>query len=306
VSRRYGRKAPYSPDVRPRLQLGAALHPEQVQVPNVVDELSAVSDWPMFLNDSIGDCTCAAAGHMLEAWAAYGRGAAVKVSDADVLKAYEAVSGYIPGRPDTDQGAVMQDVLDYWRKTGIGGHKILAFAEVDIKNAAEIETALYLFGHIYVGLNVPKSAEDQFGAGAPWDVVANDGGILGGHAVDLGYWNADMPGKTRLAVVTWGARQEMTAAFWSEYVEEAWVVADADWISATGGSPPGLDVPALNAQFTALTGQPGPFPIAPSPVPADADRTFAAVLRPWAFEQHCCDNAKAAKAAQTWLKAKGL
>jgi hypothetical protein len=231
-----------------------------------------------------------------------------------VLKAYEAVSGYTPGRPDTDQGAVMQDVLDYWRKTGIGGHRILAFAEVDVHNAAEIEMALYLFGHVYVGLNVPQSAEDQFGNGVPWDVVADDGGIRGGHAVDLGYWNANMPGKTKLAVVTWGARQEMTAAFWSKYVEEAWVVADADWIGAAGSSPAGLDVATLNAQFTALTDQPGPFPVVPGPVPtppapspADpADVAFAAVLRRWVHRPHLLGNAAMARAARTWLAAKKL
>jgi hypothetical protein len=298
---KYGRKPAHDPATHPRLRLGPALRWDTMPViPATIDELSAVPDWPMYLNDQIGDCTIAAAGHMLEAWARYGHGQAVKVTDADVLKAYEAVSGYVPGNPSTDQGAVMQDVLDYWRKTGIGGHRILAFAEVDVHNPSQVAAALYLFGHVYVGLSVPASAEDQFNAGQPWDVVSDDGGILGGHAVDLG--------ARPLEVVTWGSRQAMTEAFWDRYVEEAWVVADQDWITATGGSPPGLDVAALNAQYTALTGKPGPFPPTPTPVPGDPDHAFAAVLRAdgWLTHHHVGHNAAVAHAASHWLAQKGL
>jgi hypothetical protein len=307
---KYGRKPPYDPAVRPRVKLGPALRFDTLPaIPLVVDEVSAVPDWPMYLNDQLGDCTIAAAGHMLEAWTQYGRGAAAKVTDAEVLKAYEAVSGYVSGRPDTDQGAVMQDVLDYWRKTGIGGHRILAFAEVDVHDLGEVTAALYLFGHVYVGLSVPQSAEDQFAAGQPWDVVSHDGGILGGHAVDLGLRDATAQA-IRYEVITWATRQVMTSAFWARYVEEAWVVADEDWITAAGSSPPGLHVNALNAQFTALTGKPGPFPAAPpTPVPpADADHAFADVLRAdgWLTHHHVGHNATVAHAAKLWIAAKGL
>lgn len=308
---KYGRRPAHSPAVRPRVRLGPALRPAELPVvPNaVVDELSAVGEWPMYLNDEIGDCTVAAAGHMIEAWTAYGRGTAVKISDGDVLEAYRAVSGYVPGDPSTDTGAVMQDVLDFWRKTGIGGHRILAFAEVDIRRAAQVEAALYLFGHVYLGLVVPASAEDQFAAGQPWDLVRNDGGILGGHAVNLGGWDASMPGHVRLEVVTWGRRQQMTSAFWRQYVQEAWVVADQEWVNATGGSPPGLDAAALNAQYTALTGQPGPFPTNPVPPgPADPDQVLAAVARPWVNRHHTtiAGNRRMAAALKAWLTAKSL
>lgn len=43
----------------------------------------------------------------------------------------------------------------------------------------------------------------------------------------------------------------------------------------------------------------------PQPVP-DADYTFATALRPWAYRSHIGGNARAAKAARTWLKAKEL
>lgn len=303
TTRKYGRRPAYTPAERPRLRLGPALVRDHVVVPSVVDELSKVDEWPMYLNDRIGDCTVAAAGHMIEVWSAYGQGVTVKVSDQDVLTGYSAVSGYNPRTGANDDGCVMQDVLDYWRKTGIGGHRILAFAEVDVANPAEISAALYLFGHVYVGLDVPYSAENQFAAGQPWDTVANDGGIAGGHAVDLGF-NSD--GEGLYKVVTWGAAQQMTNRFWHQYVREAWVVADADWVSRTGGSPPGLDVANLNAQFTALTGQPGPFTApTPSPTPGDADRALAAALRRnnWVTHPHIAGNHRVAVAGKAWLAA---
>lgn len=263
---------------------------QQVQIPDVIDELSEVADWPVYLNDQIGDCTVAAAGHMIEAWTRYGRGTTVEITDIDVVLAYRAVSGYDPARPETDRGAVMQDVLDYWRRVGIGGHKILAFAQVNHHDPAEVATALYLFGHVYVGLKVPRSAEDQFRAGQPWDVVPDDGGIVGGHAVDLG--------ARPYRVVTWGRLQEVTGAFWDRYVEEAWVVADEDWINVNGSCPAGLDTTELNRQFTALTEQPGPF------ATGDPDAALAAVAAPWVAEHHIGDNRRMATALLAWLTAR--
>jgi len=308
MAHNYGRLPAYTPEQRPRLRLGPALRLDQLTLPTVVDEISRVPSWPMYLNDQIGDCTCAAAGHMIEAWTQYGQGAAVRVSDNDVLRAYQAVSGYVPGRPDTDQGAVMQDVLDYWHRVGIGGHRILAFAELDVHNPAELKAALHLFGHVYVGLNVPASAETQFDAGQPWDVVAHDGGILGGHAVNIGLM--DLSG---YEPITWAKRQRMTQAFVDRYGEEAWVAVSLEWISATGGSPPGLDTAQLNAQYTALTGRPAPFPANPTPTPtpspaAPADVALAAVAKPWVRTHHTsiAGNAKMAGALKTWMKEKGL
>lgn len=308
---KYGRLPAHDPATHPRIRLGSAIDVAAVQPPAAVDYLSSVTDWPMYLNDSLGDCTIAAAGHMIEAWTRLGRGTTAEVTNADVLTAYEAVSGYQPGHPDTDQGAVMQDVLNYWRKVGIGGHKILAFADLDIHNAAEARAAIYLFGHIYIGLRVPASAEQQFNAGQPWDVVSDDGGILGGHAVDVGGYQ---DGRRRL--VTWARTQDMTQPFWDTYVEEAWVVVSQEWINATGGSPPGLDAADLNAQYAALTGQPGPLPVTPPPPtppappapPADPDVALAAVAHPWVLEHHTAvgGNNHMASALKAWLAAKGL
>jgi hypothetical protein len=291
-----GRLAPHPETDRPRLKLGqfltAAAYPA---APDTVDYISQVDSWPMYGNDRLGDCTCAAAGHMIEAWTRYGQGTTIKVTDQDVLTTYEKVGGYDPRDPDSDQGAVMQDVLDYWRKTGIAGHKILAFAEVDVRSAGELAAAMYLFGHVYLGINCPDSAMNQFDAGKPWDVVRG-AQVEGGHAIDWGFRSKGRNHK----VITWGQPQEMTAAFFAKYVEEAWVVVDDRWLSAAGTSPEGLDVAALNSAFTELTGQPAPFPVRPQPSPTPVPVPPAPGPAPSAADQAL------AGAMRTWLTATGL
>src|SRR4051812_17423635 len=51
--------------------------------------------WGMMLNDRIGDCAIAAPGHMMMAWTA-NAGRPFVPTDAQVLAAYSAVSGYDP------------------------------------------------------------------------------------------------------------------------------------------------------------------------------------------------------------------
>ncbi len=297
-----GRLTPHDRASHPRLQLREFLRLDQLPAtPTSIDWTTRVPDWPMYLNDQLGCCTVAAAGHMTQAWTTYGAGRTVTVADSDVLTAYRAVSGYLPGRPETDQGAVMQDVLNYWRTTGVGGHKILAFAEVNVRNLAEVYAALYLFGHVYVGVDLPYAALDQFDAGQPWTVTAPDGGIAGGHAVNVGWRN----GQTMRAV-TWGRQQTLDEAWWARYVEEAWVVVSQEWLASSGLGPQGLAWQALGAAFTDLTGQPAPFTGGGQPYATPEDRVFADQFRQWAKHPRLFGSARLRTAGETWMRSKGL
>lgn len=304
---KFGRRPPHDRATHPRLALAAGIY-AYPPPPAVIDWITEVDAWPMYLNDEIGCCTVSAAGHMIEASTTYGQHTTVKIRDADVLEAYQAVSGYIPGRSSTDGGAVMQDVLDYWRHTGIGGHKILAFAEVNTGSGAEVAAAMALFGHIYVGVNLPRSALDQFNTGQPWTPKTPDGGTAGGHAVDWGYAAVSQPHE----VITWGRVQQVSPAWMARYAEEMWVVIDQAWIDTNGHSPAGLDLAALGAAYTELTGQPSPWPVTPPPPPAPARDTDAAdtalvgELGPWLAARHTGCNAAAVRAVKAWIAARGL
>lgn len=261
VAGKFGRR-PNDPS-KPRLHLSRYVGAPLPAPPATVDWVTAVTDWPMYLNDELGDCTCACVGHMVEVFTRYGAGTTVEVTDDDVLKLYE-LQGYRPDDPSTDQGAVIQDVLGDWRKTGIAGHKVVAFASVDVSNPAEVKQALNLFGSVDIGFNVPASAMDQFNAGKPWDVVTHDGGIEGGHCVPVQLVQDSSPA---YKVVTWGAVQEMTQAFWDKYVEEAWVVITEDFLNGQGVDPQGFDLYQLGEDLAALTGEPNPIPAPPNPTP---------------------------------------
>lgn len=291
-------RLPNDPE-KPRLLLEK--YSTATDYPNFLDYLTKVDSFPMYLNDNEGDCTIAGGGHIIEAESAYGQGFTQKVTDSDVQTAYVAVSGYNPKTGANDNGAVMQDVLSYWRKTGIGGHKILAFAQVDHKNQAALRSAMNTFGSLYIGINFPGSAMDQFNEGKPWDVVKG-ATLEGGHCIHGGAYQVGGNWK----VVTWGAVQEMTQAFWDKYVEEAWIVVTPEWLNANGDSPTGLNLYALGEDLAALTGgenpfQPGPAP-QPTPTPVeDADQVLQDYLTNWFSHYSLSGRPALRKALEAWL-----
>ena len=219
-----------------------------------------VASWPMMLNDSLGDCTIACAGHMIEQWSTY-TGKPFIPTDAEILTAYEAVSGYVPGDESTDNGADILTVMNYWRQTGIGGDKIAAFVSVNQNDPTEVKLAVELFGNCYLGVGLPITAQQPVlgWKGLPfWDVPA--GGTIGngapyswgGHAIPIVDYGVTPLGKKRLMVVTWGSLYTMSPAFLDTYGDEAYAVLSQDWIAEDGESPSGFDTAQLLADLAAI------------------------------------------------------
>lgn len=245
---------------KPRLRL--ALKDGAPPPPAAIDWHSGVASWGMLGNDAYGDCVFAANGHIVEQQTALGGGLETVVTTDETLAEYSRVTGFSPADPATDQGAMVQDGLNDLRKAGLAGRTIAAFAEVSPHDLVTVQSAVADLGAVSIGINLPASAMSQFHAGQPWDAVANDGGILGGHCVLLVGYDA-----AHLYVVTWGKVQPMTHAFWNAYVEECWPIVDRDWVSALSGLDPArVDLATLGEEFAALTGAPNPFP-APAPAP---------------------------------------
>jgi hypothetical protein len=239
-------KLPVRTDVR-TLSLGRYVDGARLpSPPDSFDETGGVRDWPMYANDRIGDCTTAAAAHMIEAWTAAGRGRAVEISERSVLDAFDHVKLVDPATGE--EGAIELDVLRYWRARGIGGHRIGAYARVSVHNRLLVKTAAWLFGGLYIGVQLPLTAQGQ----VVWDWTGSLAGPArpgswGGHAVDVVSYDA-----SGLTVVTWGSLKQVTWSFWDRYCDEAYCILSDDFLEE-GNAPNGFDLAALRADLALVT-----------------------------------------------------
>ena len=218
-------------------------------IPAAVDWSHKLAALGMMKNDVLGDCTCAAAGHAIQTWTGNVK-KEVTISDKKVVAAYSAITGYTPKDPNTDEGAVELDVLNYWRNKGIGGHKIGSYMAVQSKDQDHVRASIFLFGGTYCGVALPNSAQNQ----DVWDAAAGpdgEAGSWGGHAIWVLAYDKDF-----LTCVTWGELKKMTWAFWSSYCDEAYALLSPDWFSkklfSRGPSPSGFDMAALAADLKEL------------------------------------------------------
>lgn len=201
-----------------------------------------VPTFPMYANDKLGDCTCAAVGHMEQVWTSQA-GQIWTPTTTEVTDLYWATGSQDTGRVETD-------VLDYWKNTGFGDlkHKIAGYVSVNPLNHTEVMTAAYLFGGLYIGIALPITAQNQ----TYWHVV-NDGynsepGSWGGHAVNVTAYCGSY-----LVVATWGMRMKMTWGWWNKYTMEAYAVLSYDWVNkAKDLAACGYSFEALEADLAAL------------------------------------------------------
>jgi len=233
-----------------KYRVGPALPPPPAFASWVTD----VPSWPLLANDSLGDCVIAAMGHMEQAWAFYVAeklkyGQPFIPTDAEAITAYEAVGGYDPRDPATDNGCDMLTALRYWRRVGFAGRKIFAYMQVDPKNDQEWQDAIALFGNLYIGLNLPVSVQDK----AVWTVP--DGGPVGAGA--RGSWgghsvNVQSYSDKSLTCITWGQPLKMSHNFFKMYCDEAYAVLSPHWFNNNQVSPSSFNVDQLKADLAAL------------------------------------------------------
>ncbi len=206
-----------------------------------------INTWGMMKNDTVGDCTCAAAGHLIMEWTINTKHEVVP-TDAQIIAAYSAITGYNPKTGANDNGADEISVLNYWRKTGVASHKIGAYAATEPNNHTHIKQAVYLFGGCYIGLALPISAQTQKVWSVPPGGLKGKGapGSWGGHAVPVVAYD-DMS----LTVITWGEPLKMTWGFWDAYCEESYAIISNDFLTG-GKAPNGFDLSALQKDMKGL------------------------------------------------------
>jgi hypothetical protein len=211
----------------------------------------------MMMNDTLGDCTCAAFYHALQVWSfnASKHKSIETEPDVDVEKLYEFACGYKPSQGGEGPGGNEQHVLKYLLTKGapMGSngrtvHKIDAFVEVDPRNTDDVKRAINNCGVAYIGFNVPQYIVPSTGQPpAVWDVENSNTQIVGGHAVVLAGYTA-----TGARVISWGQYYTMTWAFFAKYVDETYAIADSTWIAGGGKTPGGLTLAELEQQMQAL------------------------------------------------------
>jgi len=231
------------------LRFGKYLTPALPAPPASVDYGAKVTAWPMYFNDQYGDCTCAAAGHMIQNWTANSATEVTPPPEA-VLSFYEH---FVGDPPPADAGCDMLSVLSYWRKAGLDIHRVQAFASVDLQSQVEAQTAIYLLGSIYIGVALPDFAVQGDMLTVPWVVPAS--GPVGnaapnqsnGHCIPAVAYDAE-----NLYIVTWGESKSMSWGFYNAYADEVFAVISEDFIGSTGDTPAGFDLAALKTDLKQL------------------------------------------------------
>lgn len=190
-----------------------------------------VPQWPMLKNDELGDCAEAGLLHMLQAFKARG-GQVTFPDDQAAVELYSASSGYVVGQPSTDQGSNLTNVLAYAKtnKNGVpynlnsAPEWVRAYAYLQHTDLAHVTQCIANFIGIYIGVMLRQSQMTQ----DIWD--ADSSLEIGGHCVYVVGANAIGP-----KVVTWGEVKQCTWAWWTQAVEEAWVVINYDFCGIGAG-----------------------------------------------------------------------
>lgn len=205
----------------------------------------APGTWGMCLNDKLGCCTAAGVAHLLSLWGSYVAPFRF-MADPEVEGLYEATGGYIPGQPQTDQGARCIDVLEYWRTTGVliaGARDTIAgYCALDPRNRDHLVFSLRMLGALYAGVTLREAQQNQ----PVWDLGGNTA-LWGLHCISV--MAADPDG---LTCITWGGPQRMTWRWWEASCDEVYGVASPRWIGKGGQSPSQFPLATMLADMSEL------------------------------------------------------
>ena len=215
----------------------------------------------MYLNNQLGDCVIAGIGHVVGVLTA-GAGSQYVYSDGEILQLYEAIGGYVPDHPNTDNGCDEQTALNYWQHHGApsGTHKIAGWLAVNGSNPSEYRTALWLFENLYFGLELPDKWVSPMPTkpGFTWDVAGPPNPANGHCVVGVGYGNKGVK------ICTWGMLGTLTDDAIEKYATttgsgELYTVISQDAINkATQKAPAGFDWSQLIADFDSMGGNLAP------------------------------------------------
>lgn len=227
---------------------------DTLPVPPVRELLDNTVSWPMLANDKFNCCTSAAAGHMVHHWTTANQNG-VFLNDDDILVAHAKLTGDHLGDPVS-----MLSALKFWRKTGIGNHRIHSYMSAGHAKTDTLQGVIFLFGAAYIGLDLPDFTMSGDAAqilATPWEIPANASPEAtapqekNGHCVAaIGY------DENSIYVVTWGTLKSMSWDFFTRYTDEVYAVLSTDWVLQDKQSPSGFDLKTLQHDLALATAQP--------------------------------------------------
>lgn len=259
-------KAPASRDDRDitfkSLKAGQALPkpPANFGHGQIYKDGEAAGDWQMNGNgpdDSVepgfegaGDCVFACGAHTTRETNKIA-GHTVTITGKESIADYSAVTGYVIGDDNTDQGTDMRVAMKYRAKTGLvdhkgARHKIGAYVSLAAGDWNEYVEAAYIFSAVEIGFQFQQAQDDTFDSGV-WDYDPSSS-VIGGHAIPGFGRNHGRGG-----IVSWGKHLWMTQAFYTNLVDEAWGIVYPEELK-NGKNERGFDLAGLNAALQQLGG----------------------------------------------------
>ena len=197
-----------------------------------------ISDWGVMGNDTYGNCTIVTAAHALLCWRTNELDATQRITDSAVIELSRTMGAI--------NGFSILERLKWWRKRGMWGDRLWAFAAVNPTNIDLIRLTINTFGCADIGLNLPRAWQSA----NLWDVGggrAYEPGSWGGHSVPLVGYDEKF-----VYAVSWGSIVPMTWKAIPVYCDEAYALIDPNWIAADSIAPSGVDLTALHTDLMAL------------------------------------------------------
>jgi hypothetical protein len=215
--------------------------------------------WGELGNKQHQDCAIAAAGHAEMLWAAKYHEQRPYPTTTQILDAYSKITGYDPNDPTTDKGADLLSVLKYWKKTGIAGQRIGAFAEILPRDTETLKWAIDALGVAYVGLRLPVATAAPKAGGiadftAPRQLrrPATWRNPLYGHCVIYAGYRPDQT----FRCVSWGKVMTVSEEFHLAYCDEAYAIISPGQVHSSV-APANLDAAELDRAVWRLKSVPG-------------------------------------------------
>ena len=279
----FGRRQPVAPGHKFRLRnyLRASLPAPPTSCDYSPAALKALAQ--MYGNNTLGDCVIAGGYHIVGVETG-NAGDMFIATQAQIIKDYSAIGGYVPGDPSTDNGCDEDTATNWWEAHGFAdGTKLLGAVSVDPANTTEVMQGLDLFENCMFGVNLPDAWVNPMPSksGFVWD-VAGDPDPENGHCfIGCGY-NIKGYTKQGILIATWGMTGLITWAAVAKYCAasaggQLLLLLTPDQLAkGQTKAPNGVAWTDLISDFDTMGGNvpvpapapaPAPTPPAPTPTP---------------------------------------